>query len=93
MIVVVICEFGGIDLGECLCELVLYYKMYLEIEVLLMFVLCCEYLVQVIELVLVCGDWVILDCFIDVIFVYQGGGCKLVLDKLDSFEQWVYFYL
>lgn len=54
-----------------------------------MFVGCCEYIVEVIQFVFDVGDWVIFDCFIDVMFVYQGGGRGLVIDWLEVLECWV----
>lgn len=70
MVVYVICELGGIEFGEKLWMFLFNELMYFEIEILLMFVVCCEYLVCFIELVLVCGEWVICDWFSDVIYVY-----------------------
>lgn len=78
---------------ECICELLLVFSdelMVVDIELLLMFVVWVQYFVGVICLVLVCGVVVFCDCFIDVIYVYQGGGCGLLevcIVVLESFVQ------
>jgi dTMP kinase len=86
-------EPGGTALGEKLREILLYEKMHLETEALLMFAARREHLAQVIEPALARGDWVISDRFTDATFAYQGGGRKLDLQKLDALEQWVHPHL
>lgn len=91
--VIVTREPGGTPLGEKLRELLLYERMHLETEALLMFAARREHLAQVIEPALARGDWVISDRFTDASFAYQGGGRKLSLDKLRALEQWVHPHL
>ncbi|WP_211472683.1 dTMP kinase [Collimonas humicola] len=86
-------EPGGTDLGEALREVLLYQKMHLETEAMLMFAARREHLAQVIEPALARGDWVISDRFSDATFAYQGGGRQLSLAKLEALEQWVHPHL
>lgn len=83
-------EPGGTQLGEKLRDLLLYEKMHLETEALLMFAARREHLAQVIEPALARGDWVISDRFTDATFAYQGGGRHLELQKIAILEQWVH---
>lgn len=90
MTVVTTREPGGTRLGEMLREMLLYQKMHLETEAMLMFAARREHMAQVIEPALARGDWVISDRFTDATFAYQGGGRKLSLSKLEVLEQWVH---
>lgn len=57
--VLLICEFGGMLLVECICVLVLIFDveivvelLLVEVELLLVFVVCVQYVCEVIQLVL-----------------------------------------
>lgn len=86
-------EPGGTTLGEKLRELLLYEKMHLETEAMLMFAARREHLAQVIDPALQRGDWVISDRFSDASFAYQGGGRQLERRKLEELEKWVHPHL
>jgi dTMP kinase len=83
-------EPGGTPLGEKLRELLLYEKMHLETEALLMFASRREHIAQVIAPALARGEWVISDRFTDASFAYQGGGRGLDRQKMEALEQWVH---
>lgn len=83
-------EPGGTALGEYLRELLLYEKMNLETETLLMFAVRREHIDKLIEPALAAGDWVICDRFTDATYAYQGGGRGLALNKIVALEQWVH---
>lgn len=89
--VVVTREPGGTPLGEALRRLLLDNRqvMHGETEALLMFAARREHLDKVILPALNRGDWVISDRFADASFAYQGGGRRLLWQKLDQLEHWV----
>lgn len=70
---VVIWEFGGIEIVEKICVIIFdffYMVMDVCIEVLFYVVVCSQYLVEKVELVLKEGKMVICDCFVDSSLVY-----------------------
>lgn len=77
---VFICELGGIIFVEKLCSLVLDIQFMGDevindkVEVLMFYVVCVQLVEIVIKFVLVCGQWVIGDCYDLLMQVYQGGG-------------------
>lgn len=74
VVVVCICEFGGIFLGCLICEFLLYMVdqevLVFIVELLLYVVDWVQYVEMLICFVFECGDWVISDCFLGLIFVY-----------------------
>ena len=79
-------EPGGTPLGEALRRLLLDNRqvMHGETEALLMFAARREHLDKVILPALNRGDWVISDRFADASFAYQGGGRRLLWQKLNQ---------
>lgn len=82
-------EPGGTPLGERLRKILLHEQMDPETEALLIFAARRMHLVEVIEPMLVRGNWVLSDRFTDATFAYQGGGRGLLRDKLKILESWV----
>lgn len=90
--VLMICEFGGVLIGEKIWEVILdlsYIQMDVKIELFFYIVSCRQYLVEKVFLVFEVGKLVIMDCFIDSFVVYQGFGCGLNIDVIDWFNQFV----
>ncbi|BCG49732.1 dTMP kinase [Candidatus Profftella armatura (Diaphorina cf. continua)] len=83
-------EPGGTPLGEILRNLLLHKPMHPETETLLMFAARREHIAKVIKPALKKGICVISDRFTDSSFAYQGGGRKILRNKIKILEKWVH---
>ncbi|WP_433635157.1 dTMP kinase [Candidatus Profftella armatura] len=83
-------EPGGTPLGEVLRNLLLNKLMHPETETLLMFAARREHISRVIKPALKKGICVISDRFTDSSFAYQGGGRRILRNKIKILEKWVH---
>lgn len=92
IVVDVMREPGGTELGEAIRELVLdpaHAAMCAESELLLMFAARAQLVRQRLCPALAGGHWVLCDRFVDASYAYQGAGRGQPAERIDALAEWV----